>query len=164
MAMVPSSRPLYLVCTWKEVLQLTKPYSLQKTCGSTKRRWTWTRLDLWSTQEDYVFPAWLAQQIFFTTSDRNHRSLYPLMPHWPSSPQRDVSTELVSTRGRGFSGSLPVDMWGIRGWILSPVFYFHGKEFSSCIPGHDHNITWNNECFHKTPWCCSQAKTTHNQY
>ena len=34
------------------------------TSGSTIQVWgvTGTRLDLWSTQEAYVFPAWLAQQ------------------------------------------------------------------------------------------------------
>ena len=67
-------------------------------------------------------PYMVSSIIIFTTSDRNHRSLYPLMPLWPFSLQRDVSIELVSTRDRDFSGSLPVDMRGNRGWIPSPVF------------------------------------------
>ena len=61
--------PLCTVCAKKGVDNLlNRTLPAAGTSGSTKTSMgvTGTRLDLWSTQEAYVFPAWLVQQILFT--------------------------------------------------------------------------------------------------
>ena len=149
MAMVPSSRPLYLVCTWKEVCNLLNRILCRRHVVARKEGWIWDKTRSMVDSGGLCVLCMVSTTNIFTTSDRNHRSLYPLMPLWPFSLQRDVSIELVSTRDRDFSGFLPVDMRGIRGWIPSPVFcvqqqiifIMHSRAWSY--------ITWNNECFPK---------------
>ena len=64
---------------------------------------TGTRLDLRSTQEVQVFPAWLAWHIY------SHPTESPLISPYHAIPDITVPTEtgdkLMPTQGRGFPGS-----------------------------------------------------------
>ena len=118
--------PLCTVCAKKGVdnlLNRTLPEA--GTSGSTKQVWGLLAQDsIYGRLRRLCILCMVISTIIFHTSDTNHHSSYPFMPHWPFSLQRDVSTKLVSPWDRSFSGFLPVGMKGIRGWILSQVFKF----------------------------------------
>ena len=118
---------------------------------------TGTRLDLRSTQEVQVFPAWLAWQIY------SHPTESPLISPYHAIPDITVPTEtgdkLMPTQGRGFPGFLPVCMQGTWGWLSSQVCPFPTAWKSiTCTHAYDH-ITWNNKFLQSEVmlWTCHRT-------
>ena len=118
---------------------------------------TGTRLDLRSTQEVQVFPAWLAWQIY------SHPTESPLISPYHAIPDITVPTKtgdkLKPTQGRGFPGFLPICMQGIRGWLSSQVCPFPTAWKSiTCTHAYDH-ITWNNKFLQSEVmlWTCHRT-------
>ena len=118
---------------------------------------TGTRLDLRSTQEVQVFPAWLAWRIY------SHPTESPLISPYQAIPDITVPTEtgdkLMPTQGRGFPGFLPVCMQGTWGWLSSQVCPFPTAWKSiTCTHAYDH-ITWNNKFLQSEVmlWTCHRT-------